>query len=80
MKAQELDCPQQADVPKKILTLEQARNRLTRKGKTIKAWAQEHGFDEATVAQVLRGHNKGSRGIGHRIAVTLGVKDGEIVD
>lgn len=80
MKSQEVQRSQQANAPKKVLTLEQARKRITRTGKTIKAWAHEHGFDEATVAQVLRGHNKGSRGVGHKIAVTLGIKDGEIVE
>jgi gp16 family phage-associated protein len=80
MKSQATYPLQEVGIPSKILTLQEAREEFVRKGKTIREWAHEHGFDEATVAQVLRGYNKGTRGVGHKIAVKLGIKDGEIVD
>jgi gp16 family phage-associated protein len=43
-------------------------------------WARENGFDPATVSQVLNGRNSAARGVGHRIAVKLGIKDGEVAD
>jgi gp16 family phage-associated protein len=61
-------------------TPEQVRAEFLREGMTLSGWASANGFDKATVNQVLRGHNKATRGVGHRIAVMLGIKDGVIVD
>lgn len=51
-----------------------------RKGVSLNAWARCHGFSPATVSQVLNGKNNCAFGAGHRIAVTLGIKDGEILE
>lgn len=51
-----------------------------RRGDTKAAWARRNNFNPVTVGQVLAGKNKGSRGVGHVIAVKLGLKDGEIVE
>ncbi len=51
-----------------------------RKGDTKAAWARRNNFNPVTVGQVLAGKNRGSRGVGHVIAVKLGLKDGEIVE
>ena len=44
------------------------------------SWAKINGFSPVTVFQVLNGTNAGTRGVGHKIAVTLGIKDGEIIE
>ena len=61
-------------------TPQEIRNEWSRKGITQNSWARKHGFECASVSQVLNGVNKASRGQGHKIAVTLGIKNGEIVD
>jgi len=60
-------------------TPQEVRDDFIRKGISLRSWALAHGFQPATVCQVLNGHNAATRGTGHRIAVTLGIKDGEIV-
>jgi gp16 family phage-associated protein len=64
----------------KIRTAQEVREEFLRKGKSINSWARENGFPTATVNQVLSGRNLATRGAGHKIAVLLGIKDGEIVD
>lgn len=64
----------------KLRTPQEIRAEWFRKGLTQNDWARKHGFNLATVSQVMNGKNTGSRGSGHRIAVTLGLKDGEIVE
>ncbi|MBR8314681.1 DNA-binding protein [Burkholderia dolosa] len=62
-----------------IKTPEEARAyHFVRTGKTIKAWAKEHGLHPATVAEVLAGRKKCLRGDAHKAAVLLGLKDGVI--
>jgi gp16 family phage-associated protein len=51
-----------------------------RKGVTLQNWADAHGFNRVSVMHVLTGRNAGSRGVGHKIAVMLGMKDGEILE
>jgi len=58
---------------------QQIRDDFLRKGISMASWARDNGFDKATVCQVLSGENQASRGVGHRIAVKLGIKDGEII-
>jgi len=65
---------------RKIRTPQDVRAEFLRKGQSIGSWADRHGFDRTTVNQVLSGRNAATRGIGHKIAVLLGIKDGEIVD
>ena len=64
---------------KALKTNQEIRAEWLRKGLTQNGWAREHGFNPASVSQVLSGRNSGARGTGHRIAVMLGLKDGEIV-
>lgn len=65
-------------------TLEQRTNKakatLNRQGLTISAWALKNGFSRNLVIDVIRGRIKGRINKGHKIAVLLGIKEGEIVD
>lgn len=61
-----------------IRTPEQARAELQRKGITVSEWAAANGFNVQLVFAVLRGERQCIRGQSHRIAVSLGLKDGEI--
>jgi len=65
---------------KKLKTLEEAREELSRCGISVSKWARHHGLSESIVSGVLRGEKKGVRGESHRAAVLLGIKDGMIVD
>lgn len=56
------------------MTLEEAKKRLEKQGKTAKAFAEEHKLNYRTVICVLNGVNKGRRGEAHRAAVALGLK------
>lgn len=59
---------------------QEVRDDFLRKGISMASWARKHSFDKATVSQVLSGSNKASRGKGHKIAVLLGLKNGEIIE
>lgn len=61
-------------------TLEQVRKELRYQGETIIGWARKHGFKPEDVKKVVYGKSKGNFGEAHKIAVTLGIKDGEIVE
>lgn len=56
-----------------------AREALARKGVSISKWAASNGFSTPMVFQVLSGDRKCIRGESHKIAVALGMKQGEIV-
>lgn len=62
------------------ITREEARARLSRIGKTASDVARELGVSKLVVLGVLDGRFKGTRGDAHKVAVTLGLKDGVIVD
>lgn len=64
----------------KLRTREQVLNDFKRKGISLASWSKKNGFSPVTVFQVLNGTNSCSRGVGHKIAVILGIKEGEIVD
>lgn len=64
----------------KVRTPQEIRAEWLRKGLGQNEWARQHGFNPATVSQVLNGRNSGARGTGHKIAVMLGLKEGEIVE
>lgn len=66
--------------PQKTRTPQDVRAEWLRKGMGQNDWARANGFTTATVSQVLNGRNSGARGVGHKIAVLLGIKDGEIVE
>jgi gp16 family phage-associated protein len=61
-------------------TLEQVKTELRRRGETVTGWALKHGFKADDVRAVIYGRSKWSWGESHKIAVTLGLKEGEIVD
>ena len=61
-----------------IRTAAQAKAWLEHQGKSVQAFAREHGVDPATTYQVLSGRKKGRRGEAHKVAVLLGMKDGII--
>jgi gp16 family phage-associated protein len=66
--------------PQTIRSPQDVKADFLRKGISIASWAKKNDFDPVTVCQVLNGTNSGSRGVGHKIAVMLGIKDGEIVE
>ena len=49
-------------------------------GITLAEWARANGFSRMTVVDVLRGHRAGKYGEAHRVAVALGLKQGQVVD
>lgn len=63
---------------KKQLTPKQAKATLSRRGISARAWARQHQVSLAVTYRVLDGRCKGLRGEGHKVAVLLGIKDGEI--
>ncbi len=58
----------------KLLTGEQAKQKVWHKDGSLKAWARKQGFNYFLVSNVVRGVNKASRGSGYEIAVKLGMK------
>jgi gp16 family phage-associated protein len=48
---------------------------LRSQGKTIRQWADEHGFPPRAVYRVLNGLDKAHFGRAHDIAVAAGLKD-----
>ena len=52
------------------------RSAFEEQGLTIREWADERGFPPDLVYAVLSGRIKGSRGLSHEIAVSLGLKSG----
>ena len=63
----------------KVRTSSEVRAEFARKGLSIAGWARKHGFGRSLVYEVLSGRKKCHRGQSHKIAVLLGMKDGEIV-
>ena len=61
-------------------TAVQVKADFARKGMPIARWAAANAVSRFVVYQVLSGKNKGHYGEAHRVAVMLGLKDGEIVD
>lgn len=58
---------------------DQVKAEFKRKGVSISAWALANGYSPNLVFEVLAGRKKGDRGQSHKIAVALGMKEGEIV-
>lgn len=58
----------------RVLTPSEVKTRLHKNGETVKSWAAANGYPYGTVSQVLRGVNRGTYGLGHSIAVALGLK------
>ncbi|MFZ5659171.1 MAG: DNA-binding protein [Pseudomonadota bacterium] len=61
-------------------TKEEVLAEFQRKGIAVAAWATAHGFNTNLVWEVLAGRKKGVRGQSHKIAVMLGLKEGEVAD
>lgn len=59
---------------KSVLSPSEVKTRLREQGMTLKTWAKKHGYPYGTVSDVVRGQNKATFGMGHRIAVALGMK------
>lgn len=59
-------------------TLEQVKQDFRRRGETVTGWARRNGFKPNNVRAVIYGRGKGHWGESHKIAVCLGIKDGEI--
>lgn len=57
-----------------VKTAEQVKNEFEAKGESFADWAKQHGYDRFYVYRVLNGTIKAKRGIGHEIAVKLGLK------
>lgn len=58
------------------LSAAEIKTRLREQGMTLKQWAEQKGYPYDTVSCVVRGVNRGTYGLGHRIAVGLGLKRG----
>jgi len=59
------------------LTSEEVKSRLRERYQlTLKEWASQAGYPYGTVSNVVRGINRATYGLGHRIAVDLGMKRG----
>ncbi|MDO5609460.1 MAG: DNA-binding protein [Pseudomonadota bacterium] len=65
---------------KKLLTADEARAELDRRGIAQAEFARQHNLPASTVYQVLAGHKKCLRGHAHKAAVLLGMKAGVIDD
>ena len=59
----------------KPLTAAQVKKNLKSQGKTLKHWALENEFPYDSVSKVLNGVRKANYGLGHQIAVKLGLKN-----
>ncbi|TNH04501.1 DNA-binding protein [Testudinibacter sp. TR-2022] len=55
-------------------TPEQVKQEFENRGETLSDWASEHGYDRNYVYRVLSGSIRARRGVGHEIAVKLGLK------
>lgn len=56
------------------MTAKDVKAQLQAEGLTITEWARARGYKLRTVYAVLNGRRKCHSGIGHRIAVELGLK------
>lgn len=65
---------------KQIKSRDEVIDDFARKGISVRGWAKRHNVCHATVRGVLSGRLSCRIGESHKIAVMLGLKDGEIVD
>lgn len=63
---------------KRLLTRKEARENISRQGKSITQWAIENGLTFGVVRDVLRKDTPCRFGMSHKAAVLLGIKDGII--
>lgn len=57
-----------------MTTPKQIKNELYQQGLTIKQWAIQNGYQPSQVYRVTNGESKALYGIGHEIAIKLGLK------
>lgn len=57
-----------------IISPDKFREQLLKNGVTLKKWAEDRGYNPEYCSKVLNGMVKGTRGIGHEIAVAMGIK------
>lgn len=62
-----------------LRTPEEVRAEFQRKGVSIASWATANNLNVNMVFEVLSGRKKGIRGQAHKIAVLLGLKEGEVI-
>jgi gp16 family phage-associated protein len=65
---------------KQLKTIDQVRLEFNYRGETVSGWARKNGFNHESVKKVLQGKSKCIYGEAHKIAVMLGIKDGEIIE
>lgn len=61
-------------------TPDEVKAEFKRRGISIAGWAVAHGVSTSIVHEVLAGRKKGLRGQSHKVAVLLGLKDGEVTE
>jgi gp16 family phage-associated protein len=54
--------------------------KLSKQGLSMRGWAIRNGFSPTLVRQVIRGECPARFNKGHKIAVLLGIKEGEILE
>lgn len=52
----------------------EVKRRLHAQGKSLRQWADEHGYPYHLVSNVVRGINKGTFGKGYEVAIKLGMQ------
>ena len=57
-----------------MMTVEQVKARFAAEGISLAEWARARGYNYRTVYAVLNGKRSNKRGLGHKIAVELGLK------
>lgn len=62
-----------------LRTPDEVRAEFQRKGVSIASWAAANNLNVNMVFEVLSGRKKGIRGQAHKIAVLLGLKEGEVI-
>lgn len=65
---------------KQLRTREEVVADFERKGISVSSWARKNNIPRSIVYGVLNGTRKTRIGLGHKAAVLLGIKDGEIVE
>lgn len=56
------------------LSPDEVKTQLRERGVTLKDWAEGNGYAYDTVSCVVRGIHRATYGVGHRIALQLGLK------
>lgn len=65
---------QSIDKKSVLLSGDEVKTRLRERGETLKSWAMKNGYPYQAVSDVVRGKSRASYGMGHRIAIALGMK------